>query len=109
MTYVGLLENGTQFDRGQSEFVLGEKKVSFEREGDMRFVGSPARPHFRALIKIVMLLICIKCQTMMFDYLILLTLRTMLQLREDSIRAVLKVNCGKNIIFYYAALILNSF
>jgi hypothetical protein len=29
MTYVGLLENGTQFDRGQSEFVLGEKKVSF--------------------------------------------------------------------------------
>jgi hypothetical protein len=28
MTYVGLLENGTQFDRGQSEFVLGEKKVN---------------------------------------------------------------------------------
>ncbi len=32
MTYVGLLENGTQFDRGQSEFVLGEKKVSFKRD-----------------------------------------------------------------------------
>jgi hypothetical protein len=28
MTYVGLLENGSTFDRGQSEFVLGEKKVS---------------------------------------------------------------------------------
>jgi hypothetical protein len=40
MTYVGLLENGTQFDRGQSEFVLGEKKVSFQRDCGMRFVGS---------------------------------------------------------------------
>jgi hypothetical protein len=40
MTYVGLLENGTQFDRGQSEFVLGEKKVSFKRDCDMRFFGS---------------------------------------------------------------------
>jgi hypothetical protein len=56
MTYVGLLENGTQFDRGQSEFVLGEKKVSFKRDCDTRFVGSPARPQFRALIKIFMLL-----------------------------------------------------
>jgi hypothetical protein len=37
MTYVGLLENGTQFDRGQSEFVLGEKKVSFIRDCGMRF------------------------------------------------------------------------